>query len=162
MRTVNRTLDLNPLYRSVVGFDRLANFLEDASRLDAANAYPPFNIKQLGEDEYRIELAVAGFTPDELDVEVHDRLLTVRGRKEEQGEDGEEQRYLHRGIAKRAFERRFHLADHVVVQSADMAHGLLIVELRRQLPEALKPRRIAIAGAAPAAELEAEQNAEAA
>jgi len=144
-----RTIDLTPLYRSVVGFDRLADLLDSAST-EAASGYPPYNIERTAENAYRIEIAVAGFKADDLNIEVKENLLTVQGRK---AANDEAKRYLHRGLAERNFERRFQLADYVVVQDAGLANGLLSITLKRELPEALKPRRIEIGSAtAPAAE----------
>lgn len=143
-----RTYDLSPLYRSAVGFDRLANLLESAARTGQENGWPPYNIETTGENAYRIEIAVAGFTADELNIEVKENLLTVTGRKTA-NDDAAQKTYLHRGLAERDFERRFQLADYVVVEGADLAHGLLAITLKRELPEALKPRRIEI-GAGPA------------
>lgn len=137
-----RTIDLSPLYRSAVGFDRLASLLEAASRADAPTGYPPYNIETVGENAYRIEIAVAGFKPEELNIEAKENTLTVQGKK---AANDENKRYLHRGLAERNFERRFQLADYVVVTGADLADGLLSISLERQLPEALKPRRIEIA-----------------
>jgi len=137
-----RTVDFAPLYRSVVGFDRLAGLLEAAAKTEGAAGYPPYNIESVGEDAYRIEIAVAGFKPDELSVDVKENLLTVAGRKAANTEDGK--RYIHRGLAERNFERRFQLADYVVVADAQLADGLLSISLRRELPESLKPRRIEI------------------
>jgi molecular chaperone IbpA len=143
-----RTIDLSPFHRSLVGIDRLTDLLDAAARADSvAPSYPPFNVEEVGENAYRIEIAVAGFTDDEIDVEVKDSTLFVSGRRS--GED--QRRFLHRGIAERAFERRFQLADHVVVTGAGLANGLLVVDLERQLPERLKPRKIAI-GTAPSRE----------
>ena len=143
-----RTIDLSPLYRSVVGFDRLADLLDSAST-EAATGYPPYNIERTAENAYRVEIAVAGFKPEELNIEVKENLLTVQGRKTA---NDEPRRFLHRGLAERNFERRFQLADYVVVSDARLADGLLSISLQRELPEALKPRRIEIAsGAAPAA-----------
>lgn len=139
-----RTYDFTPLYRSAVGFDRLAGLLETAARTSQENGWPPYNIETTGENAYRIEIAVAGFKPDELTLEVKENLLTVTGRKTANDEAGTERTYLHRGLAERDFERRFQLADYVVVKGADLADGLLSVELNRELPEALKPRRIDI------------------
>jgi molecular chaperone IbpA len=136
-----RTFDFAPLYRSVVGFDRLADLLESASAETASSGYPPYNIERTGENEYRIEIAVAGFRPEELNVEVKENLLTVQGRK---AANDEARRYLHRGLAERNFERRFQLADYVVVTDANLQDGLLQIALKRELPEALKPRRIEI------------------
>jgi len=138
-----RTIDLTPLYRSVVGFDRLADLLDSAST-EAASGYPPYNIERTAENAYRIEIAVAGFKAEDLNIEVKENLLTVQGRK---AANDEAKRYLHRGLAERNFERRFQLADYVVVQDADLANGLLSISLKRELPEALKPRRIEIGGA---------------
>ena len=138
-----RTIDFSPLYRSVVGFDRLAQLLETAT-VDQASGYPPYNIERTDENAYRIEIAVAGFRPDELNIEVKENLLTGQGRK---AANDAERRFLHRGLAERDFERRFQLADYVVVTEASLADGLLSISLRRELPEALKPRRIEIATA---------------
>jgi molecular chaperone IbpA len=137
-----RTFDFAPLYRSAVGFDRLANLLEAAATSDGASGYPPYNIESVGEAAYRIEMAVAGFKPDELAVDVKENVLTVSGRKTA---NDDAKRYLHRGLAERNFERRFQLADYVVVTDAALADGLLSISLRRELPESLKPRRIEIA-----------------
>ena len=137
-----RTVDFSPLYRSAVGFDRLAALLESASRSDAPTGYPPYNIETVGENAYRIEIAVAGFKPEELNIEARENALTVQGKK---AANDEAKRYLHRGLAERNFERRFQLADHVVVTGAALADGLLTIDLERQIPEALKPRQIAIA-----------------
>jgi molecular chaperone IbpA len=142
-----RTIDLTPLYRSVVGFDRLADLLDSASS-EAATGYPPYNIERTGDNTYRIEIAVAGFKAEDLALEVKENLLTVQGRKTA---NDEAKRYLHRGLAERSFERRFQLADFVVVQDAQLANGLLSVSLKRELPEALKPRRIEIGTPAPSA-----------
>ncbi|MGZ9114476.1 MAG: Hsp20 family protein [Brevundimonas sp.] len=139
-----RTYDFTPLYRSAVGFDRLAGLLESAARTSQENGWPPYNIETTGENAYRIELAVAGFKPDELTLEVKENLLTVTGRKTANDDAGSERTYLHRGLAERDFERRFQLADYVVVKGADLADGLLSIELARELPEALKPRQIEI------------------
>ena len=140
-----RTYDFTPLYRSAVGFDRLANLLESAARTSSESGYPPYNIETTGENAYRIEIAVAGFSPDELNIEVKENLLTVSGRKTANDDAATQRTYLHRGLAERDFERRFQLADYVVVKGAALANGLLTVELKRELPEALKPRRIEIA-----------------
>jgi molecular chaperone IbpA len=137
-----RTVDFSPLYRSVVGFDRLATLLEAATKTEAASGYPPYNIETIGEDAYRIEIAVAGFKPDELSVDVKENVLTVTGRKTANDEG---RTYVHRGLAERNFERRFQLADYVVVTDSHLSDGLLSVSLKRQLPESMKPRRIEIA-----------------
>lgn len=144
-----RTYDFSPLYRSAVGFDRLANLLESAARTSQENGWPPYNIETTGENAYRIEVAVAGFKPDELNIEVKENLLTVTGRKAANDLPGDgvsppERNFLHRGLAERDFERRFQLADYVVVKGADLVNGLLSIDLARELPEALKPRRIDI------------------
>lgn len=138
-----RAYDFSPLYRSAVGFDRLANVLETAARTGEAGGWPPYNIETTGENAYRIEIAVAGFKPDELNLEVKENLLTVTGRKTA-NDDADGRTYLHRGLAERDFERRFQLADYVIVTKADLVNGLLSIELKRELPEALKPRRIEI------------------
>jgi len=135
-----RTTDFSPLYRSMVGFDRLAALL-DAAAQDSASGYPPYNIERTDENAYRIEIAVAGFRPEELNIEVKENLLTVQGRK---AANDDQRRFLHRGLAERNFERRFQLADYVVVTEARLADGLLSISLQRELPEALKPRTIAI------------------
>jgi molecular chaperone IbpA len=135
-----RTIDFSPLYRSVVGFDRLASLLETAAA-DAATGYPPYNIERTDENAYRIDIAVAGFRADELNVEVKENLLTVTGRK---AANDDARKYLHRGLAERNFERRFQLADYVIVTDADLADGLLSISLKRELPEALKPRQVQI------------------
>lgn len=144
-----RHYDLSPLYRSTVGFDRLAGLMDAALSGETSQpAYPPYNIEKTGEDAYRITVAVAGFREDELSVESKDGQLVISGRK--QAEEGERQ-FLHRGIAERAFERRFQLADHVRPVSATTETGLLHVELVREVPEALRPRRIEIGRAEPTA-----------
>lgn len=140
--------DFSPLYRTVVGFDRLASMIDSAQRLDGVQGYPPYNIEQSLEDAnaYAIELAVAGFGEGDLDIEVKEGQLTIVGKKDVS--DDAKRRVVHRGIAERGFIRRFQLADHVVVTSADLRHGLLRIELRRELPEAMKPRKVAIGNAA--------------
>jgi molecular chaperone IbpA len=137
MRT---NFDFTPYRRSTVGFDRLFDLLESSARAETEN-YPPFDIEQQGEDQYRITLAVAGFRPDEIDVVAQNNQLTVTGHRKDEGDTGH---YLHRGIATRAFERRFQLADFVVVQDASFDSGLLRISLKREIPEAMKPRRIEI------------------
>jgi molecular chaperone IbpA len=128
-----------------VGFDRLAGLLETAARTGQETGWPPYNIETTGENAYRIEIAVAGFKPDELTLEVKENLLTVTGRKTANDDAGANRTYLHRGLAERDFERRFQLADYVVVTDAGLDNGLLAINLKRELPEALKPRRIEIA-----------------
>ena len=139
--------DFAPLYRSTIGFERLAQLLDSAAGLDNDTSYPPYNIERLAENAYRITMAVAGFSGDELKIEAKEGSLWVRGEKK--AEDKERQ-YLHRGIAARNFERRFQLADYVEVAGADLQDGLLHIELVRNLPERMKPRTIAIGSAASA------------
>ena len=139
-----RSFDLSPLYRTTIGFDRLAALLDQVLSGEAnAPSYPPYDIEKIGEDRYRITLAVAGFSEEELTVEATAHMLTIRGRKRERAAE-EQPIYLHRGIAERAFERRFQLADHVRVTGARLENGLLHIDLVHELPEALKPRRIPI------------------
>lgn len=133
--------DFTPLSRSFIGFDRMADLIDNASKLGTAGAYPPYNIAQTGENDYLIELAVAGFADADLSLETHENVLTVVGTKAANDEQGE---YLHRGIAERGFERRFQLADHVIVKGASLENGLLRINLVRELPEAMKPRKIEI------------------
>lgn len=142
-----RNFDLTPLYRASVGFDRLADVMDRALSADlAAPTYPPYNIEKTGADAYRISIAVAGFAADDIGVEVRDGAVVVTARKTD--EDAS-RTYLHRGIATRAFERKFTLADHVRVDGASHVDGMLHIDLLREVPEALKPRRIEIAQAAP-------------
>ncbi|WP_103334419.1 Hsp20 family protein [Pseudotabrizicola formosa] len=137
-----RNFDLAPLYRATVGFDRIADLVDRALTADVAQpTYPPYNIEKTDDDAYRISVAVAGFSPDELSVEVKEGALHVTARR---APEAEGKTYLHRGIATRAFERRFALADHVRVTGAEHAHGMLHIDLIRETPEALKPRRIEI------------------
>ncbi len=139
--------DFSPLFRSTIGFDRLTRMVDAASRVDnAALSYPPYNIETTGEDAYRLTMAVAGFSPDEVDVTVHENSLLVTGKAKKEEEEG---RYLHRGIARRAFERRFSLADHMKVVGASLDNGMLHVDLVREVPEAAKPRKIEIASGQP-------------
>jgi len=139
-----RTIDFTPLYRSAVGFDRLARQLESAARTSEAAGWPPYNIETTAENQYGVEIAVAGFKPEELNIEVKENLLTVTGRKTANDDAAPQKTYLHRGLAERDFERRFQLADYVVVTDATLDNGLLAISLKRGLPEALKPRRIEI------------------
>ncbi|MBK5946951.1 heat-shock protein [Rhodobacter veldkampii DSM 11550] len=139
-----RSFDLSPLYRATVGFDRVADLMDRALTADLAQpTYPPYNIEKLGENAYRISIAVAGFAADDLSVELRDGALTVAAKK---AEEAGGRTYLHRGIATRAFERRFALADHLRVTGATHADGMLHIDLVREVPEALKPRRIEISG----------------
>jgi molecular chaperone IbpA len=134
--------DFSPLFRSTIGFDRLTRLVDAATRVDnAALAYPPYNIEKTGEDSYRLTMAVAGFSPEEVDITVQENSLLVTGKAKK---DGDESRYLHRGIARRAFERRFSLADHIKVVGATLENGMLHVDLVREVPEAAKPRKIQI------------------
>jgi molecular chaperone IbpA len=139
--------DFSPLFRSTIGFDRLARLVDSATRVDnTALSYPPYNIEATGEDAYRLTMAVAGFARDELDITVHENTLIVTGKAQKEDENG---RYLHRGIARRAFERRFSLADHIKVNGASLDNGLLHVDLVREVPEEAKPRQIKIASGEP-------------
>jgi molecular chaperone IbpA len=151
-----RTIDFSPLYRSVVGFDRLASLLDAAAAQDGSAGYPPYNIERTGEDAYRVEIAVAGFRPDELTIEVKENLLAVQGRK---AANDDSRKFLHRGLAERNFERRFQLADYVVVHDATLSDGLLAISLKRELPEALKPRTIKIGTPASGALIDGEKAA---
>lgn len=135
-----RTIDFTPLYRTAVGFDRFADLLDAAAKANDSG-YPPYNIETVGEGRYRIELAVAGFKPEELSVDLKENLLTVTGRK---AANDEAKQYLHRGLAERNFERKFQLTDYLVVVDADLSNGLLSIALKRELPEALKPRTVEI------------------
>tara|TARA_R110002110_G_scaffold276558_3_gene491908 strand:+ start:116 stop:589 length:474 start_codon:yes stop_codon:yes gene_type:complete len=138
------TFDFSPLFRSTVGFDRMQRLLEAANRADEANGYPPYNIEKLEENAYRITMAVAGFAEDDLEIEVKEGVLFVSG---QQPEDSTERSFLHRGIAGRTFRRSFQLADHVKVQGASLENGLLHIDLAREIPEAMKPRKISISAA---------------
>lgn len=142
------TIDFTPLFRSSIGFDRMLDALKTANRIETLDKWPPYDIVKLGEDRYRIDMAVAGFAENDLSITQENTLLIVSGRKDDR-EEGRE--YLYRGLAGRAFERRFELADHVRVEGARLRDGLLVIELRREIPEELKPRRIAIRAATSAA-----------
>jgi len=141
------TYDFSPLFRTAIGFDRLARLADTAAEAAVSPTYPPYNIERTGEDAYRLTMAVAGFSQNELDIVVKDNTLLVTGRVTQ---DTQKTEVLFRGIAARAFERRFVLADHMVVEGAELKNGLLHVAIKRVVPEALKPRRIPIGGAAPA------------
>ena len=144
-----REFDFSPLFRSAIGFDRLPSLIDTALRSDVSvGSYPPYNIEKVADDAYRVTLAVAGFGHDDINVEMRDGLLIVKGAKPE-GEP--KASYLHRGIAERAFERRFQLAEHVEVRGAGLDNGLLNIDLVREVPEALKPRRIEVKAGGPAA-----------
>jgi len=148
--------DLTPLYRSTVGFDRLARMLDEASSVDAPT-YPPYNIERVGEDDYRITMAVAGFAPADINIEVKGNALQVSGKKAEKTDTKTE--FLHQGIAARAFERRFQLADHMEVKGADLENGLLHIALKRVIPDAMKPRTIPVNGAVSGTVIEAQKAA---
>ncbi|MFH5924456.1 Hsp20 family protein [Roseomonas xinghualingensis] len=139
------TLDLSPLFRTAIGFDRLARLMDTARATDAPS-YPPYNIERTADDAYTLTMAVAGFGQDDIEITAHDNVLVVSGKAPQMQDDG---RFLHRGIAGRAFERRFVLADHIRVEGASLENGLLHVALKREVPEALKPRRIAISNGRP-------------
>jgi len=143
-----RTYDLNPLWRSTIGFDRLFDLLDETQHR-TEDSYPPYNIERLGEDRYRIALALAGFSPGEISITAEQNVLTVEGRKS----DKDEHEYLYHGISARSFKRQFNLADYVQVKTATFDNGLLRVELVREIPEAMKPRRIAIEGSASTAQI---------
>lgn len=139
-------LDFSPYRRSTVGFDRLFDMLESQVRQSSGDNYPPFNIEKRGDDQYRITLAVAGFRSGDLDITAQQNLLTVVGKRREEAAEGE---MLHVGIANRGFERRFELADYVRVANADLADGLLVIDLVREVPEAMKPKKILVGGQKP-------------
>jgi molecular chaperone IbpA len=143
--------DFSPYRRSMVGFDRLFDMLENQGRAASGDNYPPFNIEKRGDDAYRITLAVAGFKPADIDITAQQNLLIVQGRR---GEEAAEGKFLHVGIANRGFERRFELADYVRVESAELENGLLVIDLVREVPEAMKPKKIAIGGRAPLSVIE--------
>jgi len=153
------TFDFAPLFRTAIGFDRLARLMDSAASATEASSYPPYNIERTGEDTYRLTMAIAGFRPEDLDITVKENTLLVSGRVANEGHKGE---VLYRGIAGRAFERRFVLADHIVVEGADLRNGLLHVGLKRVVPEALKPRRITIGSGAPEQSVIANESAPAA
>lgn len=150
-------IDFSPLFRSAIGFDRLARLMDTARNAPDATGYPPYNIEKTGEDSYVLTMAVAGFSEADLEITAQENTLTVAGKPQPQPEDG--RRYLHRGIAGRAFERRFVLADHIVVEGADLANGLLHVALKQVVPETLKPRRIPVQSTQKAIEVETAQAA---
>jgi molecular chaperone IbpA len=141
------SFDLSPLFRSSIGFDRLMRLADAATRVDTGNGYPPYNIESTGENAYRLTMAVAGFAADELDITVQENALLVTGKAKAEDEG---KKYLYRGIARRAFERRFQLADHIKVAGASLDNGLLHVDLVREIPETMKPRKVEIAKGATA------------
>ena len=136
-----RTIDLSPLYRSFIGSDHLASLVDAASRAEKQSTYPPYNIELVGDDKYRITMAVAGFSKDDVSIEVQENSLKISGTKESKDE---ERKFLHKGISERNFERKFQLGDHVKVLAADLENGLLHIDLERIIPEAKKPRKIEI------------------
>jgi molecular chaperone IbpA len=146
-----RTYDLTPFHRSTIGFDRLFSMLDQANSVESAPAYPPYNIERMAENAYRITVAVAGFRPDELTIETRENVLVVRGGKQD-AEAEKPTELLHQGIAARAFERRFQLADNVTATGANVEHGLLSIDLVHEVPEAKKPRLIPIGTGAPVIE----------
>lgn len=137
-----RTIDFSPLFRHSVGFDRMQRLLDAAGQVDNSGGYPPYNIEQTGDDGYEVTLAVAGFAPENLDITITDKTLVVSGKL---NDESVERKFLHRGIAGRAFERRFELADHIEVVGANIENGLLRVALQRRIPESQKPRKVEIA-----------------
>lgn len=141
---IMRQVDFSPLYRSTVGFDRLFNMFDTMTQPESVQSYPPYNIERLSENSYRISMAVAGFSEDEIDIEAQRNQLTVKGEKSREEDDSETSDFLYRGIASRSFERRFQLADHVEVVGAQLQNGLLHIELKREIPEEMKPRKIAV------------------
>jgi molecular chaperone IbpA len=145
MNIMRTSTDFSPLYRSFIGFDHLAGLIDKASRADKQSSYPPYNVELLAEDQYRITMAIAGFADEELEIESKQNTLVVTGTKPGNKEDTT-RKFLHQGIAERNFERKFQLGDHVKVIGAFMEHGLLHIDLEREIPEALKPRKIAING----------------
>ena len=151
-----RGFDLSPLYRSTVGFDRMFSMLDQLSGPDGAPTYPPYNIERTGENAYRITIAVAGFAETDLTIETRENTLSVRGAKEQNKDDKAKTEVLHQGIAARAFERRFQLADHVQVTGAQLENGLLHVDLVREIPEAAKPRTIKIGSGAQSQAIDAQ------
>lgn len=141
--------DFSPLFRSTVGFDRLSRMLETGMLNEQGSSYPPYNIVKLSDDHYRITMAVAGFSDEDIEIISQENQLTVQGRMSAKDSADAGVTYLHRGIAERAFERRFQLADHIKVTGADLSHGLLTINLAREVPEAMKPRKISITTAEP-------------
>ena len=140
-----RSIDLSPLYRSFIGSDHLASLVDAASRAEKQSTYPPYNIELLAEDKYRITMAIAGFSKDDINIVVEDNTLSITGTKNSDA-DKQERKFLHKGISERNFERKFQLGDHVKVIAADLENGLLHVDLERVIPEAKKPRKIEIGG----------------
>ncbi|MTI11102.1 MULTISPECIES: Hsp20 family protein [Curvivirga] len=144
-----RDLDFSPLFRNAIGFDRMARLMDNIASEGAGNSYPPYNIEQLDENGYQISMAVAGFSDNELDIEVLENQLKVTGKKDLDQDSEDQRNFLHRGIAQRAFERRFSLADYIKVTGAKLEHGLLHIKLVRDIPEAKKPKAVQIETSAP-------------
>lgn len=155
-----RQIDLTPFRRSTIGFDRLFDLLEASARQAATDNYPPFNLERIAEDRYRITLAVAGFTRDQIEIVAQQNLLLVKGKKDQS--EGDNGAFLHLGIATRSFERRFELADFVLVEDARLNDGLLTIDLVREVPEAMKPKTVAIKTGAPLSAIEGGKDSEAA
>ena len=151
------TFDFSPLYRTTVGFDRLAQLMASASRLEQGNGYPPYNIVSTDENHYRITMAVAGFSREELSITSEQNTLTIAGQRRDES-DNDDVQYLYRGIATRSFERRFNLADHVRVKNANLENGLLHIELEREVPEEMKPRQIEIQSTGNGRMIESDEN----
>ncbi|QJR79717.1 Hsp20 family protein [Alteromonas pelagimontana] len=139
-----RTIDLSPLYRSFIGSDHLASLIDAATRAEKQSTYPPYNIELLADDKYRITMAIAGFSKDDVTIEVQENTLNITGTKNGEEKKADERKFLHKGISERNFERKFQLGDHVKVLAADMENGLLHIDLERVIPEAKKPRQIEI------------------
>ena len=139
-----RTIDLSPLYRSFIGSDHLASLIDAASRAEKQSTYPPYNIELLDDDKYRVTMAVAGFSKEDVTIEVQENTLTITGKKATEDKEATERKFLHKGISERNFERKFQLGDHVKVLAADMENGLLHIDMERVIPEAKKPRQIEI------------------
>ncbi|WP_421134246.1 Hsp20 family protein [Alteromonas sp. A079] len=139
-----RTIDLSPLYRSFIGSDHLASLVDAATRSEKQNTYPPYNIELLGDDKYRVTMAIAGFSKEDVNIEVQDNTLTITGTKKAEEKETAERKFLHKGISERNFERKFQLGDHVKVLAADMENGLLHIDMERVIPEAKKPKQIEI------------------
>ncbi|WOI36226.1 Hsp20 family protein [Alteromonas sp. CI.11.F.A3] len=139
-----RTIDLSPLYRSFIGSDHLASLVDAASRAEKQSTYPPYNIELLGDDKYRVTMAIAGFSKDDVSIEVQENTLVITGTRKTEEKESAERKFLHKGISERNFERKFQLGDHVKVLAADMENGLLHIDMERVIPEAKKPRQIEI------------------
>ncbi|WP_455474755.1 Hsp20 family protein [Bartonella sp. B30(2025)] len=152
-----RQVDFSPFYRSTVGFDHLLNWFDSRTQPEDVSSYPPYNIERLSEDSYRISMAVAGFSQNEIDIETHCNQLIVKGERASENDD-EGREFLYRGIASRAFERRFHLADHVKVIGAELGDGLLHIQLKREMPAELKPRKVVVQSSLPSSKDSSDRN----